>query len=70
MPIEVLSKVQFDQETRLHSIVEAGFKYQFPESLFTDFKSYILRYDLVSRWYKQLSDEDLVKVIRVSAFIN
>jgi len=65
---ETMNQLRFDKETGLHSITEAGFKYEFPQSLFEDFKSYIFQYQFVSRWYKQLSDEDRNKVNRVSAY--
>ncbi|UAY53345.1 hypothetical protein [Ferruginibacter albus] len=68
MSLELLKKVQYNKEARLHSVIEAGFKYEFPESLHPSFKNYIFRYDLVSRWYKQLSDEDRNKVNRTNAY--
>jgi hypothetical protein len=68
MAIEVIKKLEFDHKTGLHTIIEAGFKYQFPQSLHNDFKNYVLQYDFVSRWYKQLDDKDKNKVNRSNAY--
>jgi hypothetical protein len=65
---EVMNKLRFDKEANTYSITEAGFKYEFPHSLHKDFKNYIFLYHLVSRWYKQLNDEDRDKVYRFSAY--
>ncbi len=61
-------QIKFDKETGTHSIVEAGYKYEIPALLYTSLKTYILQHSLISRWYKQLSDDDREKVIRVSAY--
>ena len=68
MPLEIISKLKFDKATGLHSVVEAGFKYEFPQSLLSNFKLYIFRYDFVSRWYKQLDDKDRSEVNRLNAY--
>ena len=68
MSLEIVNKLTFNKATGLHSVIEAGFKYEFPQSLLADFKMYIFRYDFVSRWYKQLSDEDKNKVFKSNAY--
>ena len=68
MSLEVINKLKFDKATGLHSIVEAGFKYEFPQSLLSNFKLYIFRFDFVSRWYRHLNDEDRVKVNKSNAY--
>jgi hypothetical protein len=65
---ETINKPTFDKETGMHSVIEAGFKYEYPTSLHDNFKLYIFQHNLVSRWYKQLSDEDRDKVIRSNAY--
>jgi len=68
MSFKTFTNLNFNEETRLHSIVELGIKYEFPETLYDDFRKYILRYNFVSRWYKQLDDTDVNKVNRTSAY--
>jgi hypothetical protein len=70
MAFEALNKILFNKETGLYSIVEAGFRYEIPESLFDNLKRYIVQHDLVSRWYKQLSNIDLQKVNKINAYSN
>ena len=68
MRFEIIQQLKFDKETGLYSINEAGFKYEFPVSLHDDFKYYIFRHDFVSRWYKHLNNDDIIKVSRTSAY--
>jgi hypothetical protein len=68
MDFELINRLKFDKGNGLYSVTEAGFKYEFPPSLHNDFKNYIMRYYFISRWYKQLSDEDRNKVNRLSAY--
>ena len=68
MSLEIMSKLKFNQATGLHTIIEGGFRYEFPQSLLGNFKIFILRYDFVSRWYKHLSDDDKNKVLRTNAY--
>ena len=68
MSFEVITRLRFNKETDQFSIVEAGFKYEIPNSLYNDFKAYIMQYDLVSRWYKQLKDSNRNMVNRVSTY--
>jgi hypothetical protein len=68
MPLEIMDKLKFDKKNNIYSIIEAGFKYEFPQSLHAGFRIYILRYDFVSRWYKQLEDNDRNKVTRSNAY--
>lgn len=68
MSFEALQKLSFNEETGLYSIIEAGFKYEFPQSLHEDFKNYILNYIFVSRWYKHLEITEMQKVSRTSAY--
>lgn len=68
MSFKALTNLIFNEETGLYSIVELGFKYEFPEALYDDFRQYILRYNFVSRWYKQLNDADITKVSKTSAY--
>jgi hypothetical protein len=68
MPLNTLNSVTVDEETGLHSIIEAGFKYEFPQSLHNGFKHFIFQHHLVSRWYKQLNDEERNKVTRSNAY--
>jgi hypothetical protein len=68
MAIETLTRIIFNKETGNYSIEEAGFKYEVPESLYESLKRFILQYDFVSRWYKQLNDRDLQKVNKISAY--
>ena len=62
--------IKFNAETGVHTIVEAGYKYVMPFSLYSHMRLYLLQYVLVSRWYKQLNDDDREKVQRVSAYTN
>ena len=62
MTIETLNRIEYNKESHNYSIEEAGFKYEIPESLFATFKKFIIQYDFVSRWYKQLNEVDLQKV--------
>lgn len=68
MPFQALTNLNFDEETRMYTIIELGFKYEFPEVFYDDFRKYILRYNFVSRWYKHLDDADIGKVSRTSAY--
>jgi hypothetical protein len=68
MYADIIYKLKFDNATGCYTIIESGFKYEFPQSLYTGFKDYILYYDLVSRWYKQLNDEERGMVSRSNAY--
>ena len=68
MRFEIMKQLKFDKDTGFYSIIEAGFKYEFPVSLHDDFKYYIFRHNFVSRWYKHLDDNDIIKVSRTSAY--
>lgn len=68
MCTEIINTLQLDKATGLHSIIEAGFKYEFPISLHDNFKNFILRHDFVSRWYKQLEDPERKLVSRSSGY--
>lgn len=61
--------LEYNSKSGSYLIVEAGYKYEVPRELYNDFLSYVMRHDLVSRWYKQLNDADREKVQRVSAYM-
>jgi len=54
--------------TDLHVIVEAGYKYMIPHYLYKNLQLYLLKYDLMDSWYKQLSDKDCQKVQRLTVW--
>ncbi len=64
----VLENLKYDEEKKTYSIVETGFRYEFPQSMYNDFRNYVFNYSLVSRWYKNLNNDDLSKVVRTSAY--
>lgn len=68
MYLNIMESLKYDEEKQTYSVVETGFRYEFPKSMYNDFKTYIFHYSLISRWYKNLSNDDLSKVIRSSAY--
>ena len=69
MSFEVLTHLRLNKEAGTFEIIEAGYKYEIPNSLYEDFRDYVLKYDLVSSWYKQLSDAELAMVKKVFAYL-
>ena len=61
--------IKFNTENSIHSIVEAGYKYVMPSSLYSNMRLYLVQYPLVSGWYKQLTEDDREKVERVNTYI-
>jgi hypothetical protein len=57
MSFEVITKLRFNPEQATYSIVQASYRYTFPESLMDDFKKYIIQYHLVSGWYEKNKDQ-------------
>lgn len=68
MSFEVITKLRFNKDAGTFYIVEAGYKYEIPDFLYEDFKTYILEHNLVSKWYRQLSDEQRVLVKKIVAY--
>ncbi len=68
MYLEIMESLKYNEEKQVYSIVETGFRYEFPQSLYSDFKNYVFHYSLVSRWYKNLNDSDMSLVVRTSAY--
>lgn len=68
MSFKALTNLIFNEGTGSYSVVELGFKYEFPEALYDDFRQYILRYNFASRWHKQLNDANIRKVSKTSAY--
>ncbi|UAY52778.1 hypothetical protein [Ferruginibacter albus] len=60
--------IKFNKESNNYTIIEAGYRYEIPSCLYDNLKTFLLQYDLVSRWYKHLNDNDREKVNRVSAY--
>ena len=62
------SEINNNPETDVHAIIEAGYKYVMPHSLYGKMKLYLVQYVLMSRWYRQLSDDDRQKVQRLNVY--
>ena len=68
MLINTFKSLVFSEQTDSYLIIEGSFKYEFPAYMLHDFKQYIFKYDLVSRWYKNLDEKEMVKVKRTIAY--
>ena len=64
----ILKSLVFNEQSDSYLVIEGSFKYEFPSYLVDDFKHYIFRFDLVSRWYKHLDENDMLKVKRTIAY--
>ena len=61
---------EVSSEVCFHTITEGEYKYVVPHSLYNDLQLYLLRFDLMSSWYKNLDDNDRKNVQIVGEHIN
>jgi hypothetical protein len=55
-------------ELCFHTMNEGEFKYIVPHSLYHKLQLYLLQFDLISNWYKNLADADREKIQKVGAY--
>jgi hypothetical protein len=49
---------QLSSEICFHTIIEGEYKYIVPHSLYNNLQLYLLKFDMISSWYKNLTDAD------------
>jgi hypothetical protein len=56
-------------EVCFHTFNEGEFKYIVPHSLYNKLQLYLLQFDVLSSWYKNLTDSDREKIQKVGAHL-
>jgi hypothetical protein len=55
---------EISSEVCFHTISEGEYKYVVPHSLYHKLQLYLLKYDLISNWYKNLDDKER-KIVQI-----
>jgi hypothetical protein len=55
---------EISSESCFHTISEGEYKYVVPHSLYYKLQLYLLKYDLISGWYKNLDDKER-KIVQI-----